>query len=423
MRALSSLLVRVRDKASGEIRPDLARRVDLFRHWDVDQMKQGNRFCPLQAAEIPRRLVTDGIEFEIKHDGAWFCSVSMFPGPPGRWSNPQWLILEPGMRIERDLLLVNQAGGWTRSKESELECLQLLMPDMKVRRTYGGVRIRLTRPQGLRPPWSGTVIHVIGEGATRSASDDYVREFLWPHSNQDTEEKLLVPLPLGRKQLIITDSISEGWSGQVIVHPGEISDVEVTLVGASGKLVINALDGQGVPVPRAMVAVTGSDPGDPFEKDSLTLPLSGGFADSEGRFVMNAIPTSVRRVRILATASGFRKQQFLEDLTSEPIRIHLTPRDDSGFVSGRVIDSSDHPIAGAALVALPKGMLKTTDWSEQSCGGTDDKGQFRVGGLDPSWMEVDVVVRCQGYYHELVQVPVNSQDLVVTLRPELTEPQ
>jgi hypothetical protein len=149
----------------------------------------------------------------------------------------------------------------------------------------------------------------------------------------------------------------------------------------------------GMPLRRAQVRITGSQPGQqPLQQTATT--------DAEGRYEFGKLPAS--RYSITVSRNGYVTLQFGQQRPFEPGKsLNLAeseiaekidfalPR--GGVIAGRITDNFGEPLAGVRVDAqryqyLPGGQRRLTSAGNPGIPFgfvTDDLGQFRVYGLMP----------------------------------------
>ena len=140
--------------------------------------------------------------------------------------------------------------------------------------------------------------------------------------------------------------------------------------------VTNSLTGE--PVLRAHVTLTGRGTG-----PSRTQETYGSLTNGEGKFSMTSLPpgdytVSLERVGFVFLAPMNSAASRATSFSLGPgdrrddFKLTLTP---TGAIIGHVLDAAGEPVQNATVAALGgNGQSNTT---------TDDKGQFRLGGLRP----------------------------------------
>lgn len=124
------------------------------------------------------------------------------------------------------------------------------------------------------------------------------------------------------------------------------------------------------PVPRAQVTLRGENNGRPVQY--------GATSAADGTFSISDIPAGIysamgQRVGFVSAPDPrTRARVTLNQTTKTGVEIQLTP---TGSITGRVTDSDGDPVEGAVVSAegIRGGGYNTTD----------EKGQFRIGGLAP----------------------------------------
>ncbi|HWF86789.1 MAG TPA: carboxypeptidase regulatory-like domain-containing protein, partial [Vicinamibacterales bacterium] len=132
-----------------------------------------------------------------------------------------------------------------------------------------------------------------------------------------------------------------------------------------------------------MATITGrvvaDDTGDPLANARVTiLPAMQGtpvvLTDREGRFTLSA-PGARRHVA--ANKVGYARQEVNVSAAGEPIEIRLRR---AAALSGRIVDAFGEPVVSARVVVETRSngqkdptLLRATS--------TDDRGEYRVGGL------------------------------------------
>ena len=136
--------------------------------------------------------------------------------------------------------------------------------------------------------------------------------------------------------------------------------------------VINSVSG--LPVPRAHVTLQGGNDGKPVRY--------GATSGTDGRFSFTGVApgtyqASAERIGFVNTQNGSaRRDRDMVRLSADDnktgVEIRMTP---TGSITGRVTDSDGEPVEGLYIQAQgPQG---------GSSDRTDDKGEYRVGGLSP----------------------------------------
>lgn len=155
-------------------------------------------------------------------------------------------------------------------------------------------------------------------------------------------------------------------AGIRIPEEGEATPVEIRLEPGP-YLEGRVLDGQGRPVPRAMVRAEGR------LQESGHFSFGGTRADAEGHYQISGIEPGPHTVTASSEAGGPSAQISVE-IRVGPNRLDLTLPTGTE-VSGRVVDSRGLPVAGASvsLLGLPP---TSTSWGLQATSSAD--GSFLV---------------------------------------------
>lgn len=140
-------------------------------------------------------------------------------------------------------------------------------------------------------------------------------------------------------------------------------------------IVTNALTG--APILRAHVVCDGFTAGKPLAYGALT--------DAEGKFSIKNLPAAnysvtVERIGfVMPFESGRRGVSFaLRAGDSKPdVRLKLTP---TGAILGRVVDADGNPMEGLRVIAETGGGV---GGPRGTMAVTDEKGQYRIGALEP----------------------------------------
>ena len=142
--------------------------------------------------------------------------------------------------------------------------------------------------------------------------------------------------------------------------------------------------------PRAQSAITGrvvaDDSGDPVSNARVVLNLPGSsdrvvaVSERDGRFSLPVLPG---RHNIVATKPRFARGQVTVDAGTEGVEIRLRR---GAAISGRIIDEFGDPVVAARRVcrdAKTAAVVATTS--------TDDRGEYRIGGLSAGTFNVSVL--------------------------------
>ncbi len=143
-------------------------------------------------------------------------------------------------------------------------------------------------------------------------------------------------------------------------------------------------------VPRAQSVITGrvvaDASGDPISNARVVLNLPGStdrvvaVSERDGRF---SLPVPPGRHNIVATKPRFARGQVTVDAGTEGVEIRLRR---GAAISGRIIDEFGDPVVAARVfVETPRtaAAVATT--------GTDDRGEYRIGGLSAGTFSVAVL--------------------------------
>jgi protocatechuate 3,4-dioxygenase beta subunit len=131
-------------------------------------------------------------------------------------------------------------------------------------------------------------------------------------------------------------------------------------------------DDTGDPVANARVALTTAVPG-----------AAAVLTDHEGRFTLTAPPS---RVSIAASKSGYSRREIPLTAAEHSIEIRLVR---GAVISGRVVDELGEPILGAR-VFVEKATGQSDGFSGEVATQTDDRGEYRLGGLQPGTFNLAV---------------------------------
>ena len=142
--------------------------------------------------------------------------------------------------------------------------------------------------------------------------------------------------------------------------------------------------------PQAQSAITGrvvaDDSGDPVANARVVLNLSGSqdrvvaVSERDGRFVL---PVPPGRHNIVATKPRFARGQATAVAGTEGVEIRLRR---GAAISGRIIDEFGDPVVAAAVfveTGRSAAVVATTR--------TDDRGEYRIGGLSAGTFSVSVM--------------------------------
>ena len=145
----------------------------------------------------------------------------------------------------------------------------------------------------------------------------------------------------------------------------------------------------GLRVPHAQPTITGrvvaDDSGDaiPNARVALNLPDSQErvvvLSDREGRF---SLPAPEGRHNIVATKTRFARGQVTTVAGAAPVEIRLRR---GAAISGRIIDELGDPVIATRVT------VETTTGTSSGMTLTDDRGEYRVGGLPAGTFRVAVM--------------------------------
>ena len=136
-------------------------------------------------------------------------------------------------------------------------------------------------------------------------------------------------------------------------------------------VVTNSVTGE--PIVRAHVSLRPTS-----NRANTALQTYGAMTDAEGKFSITSLPPA--NYIVLADRAGFetapmsRAVQINPGDKKEDFKLKLIP---DGAITGRVVDASGDPVERAPVTADSGGM----GYGPGST--TDEKGQFRIGGLRP----------------------------------------
>lgn len=142
--------------------------------------------------------------------------------------------------------------------------------------------------------------------------------------------------------------------------------------------------------------VTNSVTGEPILRAHVTVHCTarqeqayGALTNAKGEFTVGRLPpgscrASAERVGFVALTNT--NSSFTSGAATEGIKLTLTP---TGAITGRVLDSAGEPAQGVYVTA------------EESSATTDDKGQFRLGGLSPGKYRVRATRQAMPFPQEI----------------------
>ncbi|HEX4954921.1 MAG TPA: carboxypeptidase regulatory-like domain-containing protein [Thermoanaerobaculia bacterium] len=223
-----------------------------------------------------------------------------------------------------------------------------------------------------------------------------------------------------------------GFVGKPLVVEGLESGEPVTGL----RLVLTAqragfglvVDPEGRPVAGAEVYVTARPSG--AEERELRMGTEPGapvVSAEEGRFRVEALPPA-QRLEVIARAEGFAPAIEADrevDAGRGPLDLGTLRLGPEAVVSGRVVDRSGLPVAGARVgYRLSRGLPGLTQGTPRPIRAllprfTDEEGRFRFGEL-PSGARISVWVEHDDYLSattEDVEVPLPDSPLEVVLEP------
>jgi protocatechuate 3,4-dioxygenase beta subunit len=134
--------------------------------------------------------------------------------------------------------------------------------------------------------------------------------------------------------------------------------------------------------------VVADETGDPIANVRVTLTAATTGApvvltDHEGRFTLTAPPA---RVTVAASKSGYSRREAAVPAADRSIEIRLLR---GAAISGRIVDELGEPIMGAR-VFVEKPSTISDGFSGEAATFTDDRGEYRLGGLAPGTFNLAV---------------------------------
>lgn len=200
--------------------------------------------------------------------------------------------------------------------------------------------------------------------------------------------------------------VDRGGSAQVTVEEARRTDVEVVLAGTV-QLQVLVTDQRARPIPGASVWVSRR----PSQMDDGTVL---GATGTKGRFDAGAIAGGHL---VSAWADGFApapvKAVPPDGEEASELRFELRPA--PGSLHGRVVDSSGQPVQNAIVLVgnyrrehlvLP---LRDESWHSPSrLARTDERGEFRLGGLHGTSYPQLIWARALGFAVTLERVPISG---------------
>jgi hypothetical protein len=201
-------------------------------------------------------------------------------------------------------------------------------------------------------------------------------------------------LTLAIAAVITSMGAAGATGGQIVVQAGQRGQIMTEMLGAGGTTTPMEV-GTGVLVGR----VVDSDGSSPVSGAIVTLSLPGHtpirvLADGQGRFAYRALPdgsfsVSASRPGYVDGAHG----RLRPGGTPQPVELTNSQRVGNitvmmwrhAALAGTVVDEHNDPVVGVAVKALRRdyvaGRRRLTDIGADS---TDDRGQFRIGSLEPA---------------------------------------
>jgi protocatechuate 3,4-dioxygenase beta subunit len=136
-------------------------------------------------------------------------------------------------------------------------------------------------------------------------------------------------------------------------------------------------------VPQTIISgrVVAAETGDPIPNARVTMtPFVQGapvvLTDREGRFSFDA---PAGRHRLAGTKVGYAREEVGLSAAGEPVEIRLPP---AAAISGRIVDSFGEPVTSTRVV-VETGSPGRTEPTVVRATETDDRGEYRLGGLSP----------------------------------------
>lgn len=255
--------------------------------------------------------------------------------------------------------------------------LQLQVPEVEAPTTKS-LRIKLVEARSLKgqvvdpegQPVAGAKVALVERGGSTLFGGGFV-EGAWGSSLTTTDEDGQFVLNRLPPQTIKIEVRAAGFrhrslAGIQIPEEGEATPVEIRLEPGP-YLEGRVLDGQGRPVPRAMIRAEGQIP------DAGRFSYGGARSDDEGRYQISGLEPGPHTVTAESQEGGPSARASVE-IRDGRNRIDLSLP--NGIeVSGRVVDARGLPLAGASvsLLGLPP---TSTAWGLQADSSAD--GSFLI---------------------------------------------
>jgi len=155
--------------------------------------------------------------------------------------------------------------------------------------------------------------------------------------------------------------------------------------------------------------VLDDETGAPIANARVTLSTTGPapsvvLTDHEGRFALTASPT---RVTIAANKSGYSRHEATANATDQSVEIRLSR---GAAISGRIVDEFGDPVMGLRVL-VEKPSAASDRFAGEAATTTDDRGEYRLGGLQAGTFNLAVVTRGVPTREEIApnQFRINSE--------------
>ena len=233
---------------------------------------------------------------------------------------------------------------------------------------------------------------VVGAGIVLAGMEEMLGEAQQVTSNK--EGRFDVPhLTPGRYMLIAGHPDHAPLTQEVEIPSGAPTvDLGDLVMPAGGGIEGRVTDTEGTPIEGAEVEATpaldSGSPGFGFTGMSMSMSMGPLRTGPDGSFRVPGLNRGGRfDLHVKHPAYAEVTVPGVESPTKEPVRIELKA---ARTVSGRVVNAEGEPVAGATVASVDRNDGLGALRSYQSLGVTDAEGRFRVGGLAPGTLNLEV---------------------------------
>jgi len=418
--AVSTIRVRVANVPSGMKVGPLLQRIQVVASWDLDRV-EALWFRRPRPDSFPRRVAYDLLEAAVDHDARWLIVARLEDPIGGKFGESDVAIVSPGETRDLNVRLIDIAARVSPEHErrSRQKGIDLLLQHLPVIGSYGAIRGRLVRPGAVRrlgprgPFGLKARVHVLEHGFSPSAAnapDPRHAGTIVDFGPDDTScDWVVTPIGDGAKRVLVSDPASGAWEATVRVKKGEMTDLgDIALQAATGQFRLRVRGSGGEPLTNVFPNFWTNDPVERSDGTQHGLWLGPGEEESGGEIVLRPVPPYARSLKIDLFIRGYAEQTVTVPVEQSPYDVQLQPVDDTGRITGVVVDTTGAPIEGAMVIV--KGMRTGVM--------TDIAGKFHIPGIRADAPPLEVLVFCAGFKPLSTHTTVNSLKMRAVLERE-----